>query len=380
MWQTCLWHRLWASSRSSFHMWSTLKSSNRWGTTQWPLLHFLWPANGLSSPALPTSFFIVHPINQLSVPPGPVATRLRLSKILEIGKWVGSWWNKLTLRAQILAGTIPEWWICHRYCLQIYVLWNLYNRKPTCADIGSSEWKIKRTHSALFLLSLFVLLLLVIIGSPVGVIQSWTWEVTLDWRGSHVVHSSNLYKGCYFIETASSIGMASPLWSGHSQNLCCNHCYDFSLWGHCLIFTLSDLCCPPIQKIFPSGKMATSVHKQKHCPAHFIWGSFRISLILYSTDPTRCFFVCTEVLFHIDSHIESFSCCTLITLCWSTSQECFLDLVPVTLEASGIQSTKILSYSRDQLEQSEDFGIKTSWLCKAVFGCTVIHYSYYQIW
>lgn len=68
---------------------------------------------------------------------------LTLSKMLEIGKSAASWWNKLKLRAQIWAGTIPEWRICHRHCLQIHVLWNLYNPKPICADIGSSIWKIK---------------------------------------------------------------------------------------------------------------------------------------------------------------------------------------------------------------------------------------------
>lgn len=76
----------------------------------------------------------------------------------------------------------------------------------------------KRTDAALFLLRL-LLLLLVVIGSPASVIQSGSGEATMNRRGSHVVHSSNLYKGCYFIETTSNIGMAAPLWSGPSHHL-----------------------------------------------------------------------------------------------------------------------------------------------------------------
>lgn len=250
-WQICRCHRLWASSCSSFHFWSTLNSPTRWGTKHWPLSTFVWSSYGLSPPVPPASFFIVHPINQLSVPSGPDATRLTLSKYSVSGVVV----KQIDVKSTDVGGNHPRVAvICHRSCLQIHVLWNLYNPKPICADIGSSKWKIKEQMlpSSSSTSSSSLLLLLVIIGSSASVIQSGTWEVTMNWRGSHVVHSSNLDKGCCFIETTSNVGMASPLWSGHSHNLCCNHCYDFSLWGHCLIFTLSDLCCPPIQEIYSS--------------------------------------------------------------------------------------------------------------------------------
>lgn len=162
----------------------------------------------------------------------------------------------------------------------------------------------------------------------------------MNWRGSHAVHSSNLSKGSYFIETTSNIGLASPLWSGHSHNLCCNHCYDFSLWGHCLIFTLSDLCCPPIQETYSSQGRWQRLSTSRNTVRSTLSGapSELPSFVTALIQPGAALFAlrfCFTVTHTLSRSVAAHG--SVAVFCWSTSQEWSLGLIPVTVEASGIR-------------------------------------------